>query len=258
MWTFYSTFVLVNVKYFFSQKGLCPLTFTRTLLLNRLSKCDPKTNSGLKTRSTFGFLHFACKPGPIIMFYMERAPFRNLSIDKNENFWQFFLYFQAYCTDATLMLKIKDLIMLFCTTLHNYGYFVKPIWELVQELRDHYTEVLMQRWVQIFREILSKEDFQPIIVSLIDVPSEGYFILILRVKCRCTMKKNTSKSCRLSLAMWICRMMWFFPTHFPSLVWSPKSTSKWRNLFTPAWNSPRIWTSRKQAPDQFAVELSEL
>ncbi|ERL86492.1 exocyst complex component 6-like [Dendroctonus ponderosae] len=70
----------------------------------------------------------------------------------------------AYCTDATLMLKIKDLIMLFCTTLHNYGYFVKPIWELVQELRDHYTEVLMQRWVQIFREILSKEDFQPIIV----------------------------------------------------------------------------------------------
>ncbi|KAJ8965010.1 hypothetical protein NQ314_004408 [Rhamnusium bicolor] len=68
----------------------------------------------------------------------------------------------AYCTDATLILRIKDLIMLFCTTLRNYGYSVKPLWELVRELRDHYTEVLMQRWVQVFREILSKEDFQPI------------------------------------------------------------------------------------------------
>ncbi|KAK4882101.1 hypothetical protein RN001_005420 [Aquatica leii] len=71
----------------------------------------------------------------------------------------------AYCTDATLILRIKDLIMLFCTTLRNYGYTVKPLWELVRELRDHYTEVLMQRWVQIFREILSNEDFQPIQVD---------------------------------------------------------------------------------------------
>ncbi|KAB0802458.1 hypothetical protein PPYR_04644 [Photinus pyralis] len=68
----------------------------------------------------------------------------------------------AYCTDATLILRIKDLIMLFCTTLRNYGYTVKPLWELVRELRDHYTEVLMQRWVQIFREILSSERFRPI------------------------------------------------------------------------------------------------
>ncbi|KAK9891722.1 hypothetical protein WA026_016518 [Henosepilachna vigintioctopunctata] len=68
----------------------------------------------------------------------------------------------AYCTDATLILRIKDLIMLFCTTLRNYGYTVEPLWDLVRELRDHYTEVLMQRWVQVFREILSKEDFQPV------------------------------------------------------------------------------------------------
>lgn len=71
----------------------------------------------------------------------------------------------AYCTDATLILRIKDLIMLFSTTLRNYGYTVKPLWELVRELRDHYNEVLMQRWVQVFREILSKEDFQPIQVD---------------------------------------------------------------------------------------------
>ncbi|KAJ8956515.1 hypothetical protein NQ318_019234 [Aromia moschata] len=76
----------------------------------------------------------------------------------------------AYCTDATLILRIKDLIMLFCTTLRNYGYSVKPLWELIRELRDHYTEVLMQRWVQVFREILCKEDFQPI-----EVPDQEQF-----------------------------------------------------------------------------------
>ncbi|CAG9857330.1 unnamed protein product [Phyllotreta striolata] len=87
----------------------------------------------------------------------------------------------AYCTDASLILRIKDLIMLFCTTLRNYGYSVKPLWELVRELRDHYTEVLMQRWVQVFRKILADEDFRPIEVNnqeelnevLLSFPWEG-------------------------------------------------------------------------------------
>ncbi|XP_071448504.1 exocyst complex component 6B isoform X1 [Hetaerina americana] len=68
----------------------------------------------------------------------------------------------AYCTDATLMLKIKNLIMLFITTLRNYGYTVSQLFDLLHEIRDHYNEVLMQRWVQVFREILDEEDFLPI------------------------------------------------------------------------------------------------
>lgn len=68
----------------------------------------------------------------------------------------------AYCTDAVLMLKIKDLIMLFSTTLRNYGYPVNQIYDLLHEMRDHYNEVLMQRWVGIFREILDEETFSPI------------------------------------------------------------------------------------------------
>ena len=53
----------------------------------------------------------------------------------------------AYCTDAGLMLKIKNLIMLFASTLKTYGYNVDRLYELLQELRDHYNEVLMQRFV---------------------------------------------------------------------------------------------------------------
>ncbi|KAG8232851.1 hypothetical protein J437_LFUL012655 [Ladona fulva] len=71
----------------------------------------------------------------------------------------------AYCTDATLMLKIKNLIMLFITTLRNYGYSVSQLFDLLHEIRDHYNEVLMQRWVQVFREILDEEDFLPIQVA---------------------------------------------------------------------------------------------
>lgn len=72
----------------------------------------------------------------------------------------------AYCTDATLMLKIKNLIMLFNTTLRNYGYNVNQLSELLHEIRDHYNEVLMQRWVQVFREILDEENFLPIQVAV--------------------------------------------------------------------------------------------
>ncbi|XP_073999908.1 exocyst complex component Sec15 isoform X2 [Rhodnius prolixus] len=71
----------------------------------------------------------------------------------------------AYCTDATLMLKIKDLIMLFVTSLRNYGYSVNQIFEVLHEIRDHYNEVLMQRWVGVFREILDEESFLPIEVE---------------------------------------------------------------------------------------------
>ncbi|XP_063231867.1 exocyst complex component 6B isoform X2 [Bacillus rossius redtenbacheri] len=71
----------------------------------------------------------------------------------------------AYCTDATLMLKIKNLIMLFNTTLRNYGYSVNQLFDLLHEIRDHYNEVLMQRWVQVFREILDEESFLPLQVA---------------------------------------------------------------------------------------------
>lgn len=49
--------------------------------------------------------------------------------------------------------------------LQNYGYSVNQLFDLLHEIRDHYNEVLMQRWVQVFREILDEESFLPIQVS---------------------------------------------------------------------------------------------
>jgi len=74
----------------------------------------------------------------------------------------------AYCTDAGLMLKIKNLIMLFASTLKTYGYNVDRLYELLQELRDHYNEVLMQRWVVQFRDIFEADNYHPIQVTSIN------------------------------------------------------------------------------------------
>ena len=49
--------------------------------------------------------------------------------------------------------------------LQNYGYSVNQLFDLLHEIRDHYNEVLMQHWVQVFREMLDEESYLPIQVS---------------------------------------------------------------------------------------------
>lgn len=71
----------------------------------------------------------------------------------------------ASCTDPNILLKIKNLIMLSITTLKTYGFAVAPLWELLFEMRDHYNEVLLQRWVNEFREILDSCEFKPLEVA---------------------------------------------------------------------------------------------
>ncbi|XP_066277850.1 exocyst complex component 6B-like isoform X2 [Branchiostoma lanceolatum] len=71
----------------------------------------------------------------------------------------------AYCTDATLMLEIKNLIVLFSDTLAGYGFPVSQLYDLLMEIRDQYNEILMKRWLQIFREILESDTCAPLYVT---------------------------------------------------------------------------------------------
>ncbi|KAL7631910.1 UNVERIFIED_CONTAM: hypothetical protein RMT77_017789 [Armadillidium vulgare] len=68
----------------------------------------------------------------------------------------------SYCTYTHLMLNIKNLIMLFAHTLQNYGYTVSALHDLLLEIKDHYNEVLMQKWVQVFRETFDEDTYHPI------------------------------------------------------------------------------------------------
>lgn len=45
------------------------------------------------------------------------------------------------CTDPNILLRIKNLIMLSINTFKCYGYTVNVLWELLQNMRDHYNEV---------------------------------------------------------------------------------------------------------------------
>lgn len=71
----------------------------------------------------------------------------------------------AYCTDAGFMLKIKNLMLLFSNTLMDYGFAVDKLYALLQELRDHYNEVLMQSWVRRFRDIFDSDNYHPVQVN---------------------------------------------------------------------------------------------
>jgi hypothetical protein len=61
--------------------------------------------------------------------------------------------------------------------MQNYGYSVNQLFDLLHEIRDHYNEVLMQRWVQVFREILDEESFLPIQVSDLRTKSLNIYVL---------------------------------------------------------------------------------
>ncbi|XP_038070937.1 exocyst complex component 6B-like isoform X2 [Patiria miniata] len=71
----------------------------------------------------------------------------------------------AYCTDATLLLQIKDQVVLFTHTLNSYGFNSTPIVELLLDLKDQYNEILMNTWVQVFSEIFDNDNYTAIIVE---------------------------------------------------------------------------------------------
>ncbi|CAK1552733.1 unnamed protein product [Leptosia nina] len=71
----------------------------------------------------------------------------------------------ALVTDPTLMLSIKHQIVLFINALKCYGLSSDPLPQLLQEMAEHYTEVLMQRWVVVFRDVLDNATFKPIEVE---------------------------------------------------------------------------------------------
>ena len=67
----------------------------------------------------------------------------------------------AYATESAFMLKVKHIMLLFSSTLQQYGFSADKMYALLHELRDHYTEVLMQKWVGQFRNIFDVDNYHP-------------------------------------------------------------------------------------------------
>ncbi|CAG5125629.1 unnamed protein product, partial [Candidula unifasciata] len=77
------------------------------------------------------------------------------------------------CKIANLMLEVKKLIVLFCHTLKGYGFSVGRLLELLLEMRDRYSVILSEQWVEIFSGIFAEDNYTPIFC---DTP-EDYLLI---------------------------------------------------------------------------------
>uniref|UniRef100_A0A2C9L9S3 Exocyst complex subunit EXOC6/Sec15 C-terminal domain-containing protein n=1 Tax=Biomphalaria glabrata TaxID=6526 RepID=A0A2C9L9S3_BIOGL len=77
------------------------------------------------------------------------------------------------CKLASLMLEVKKLIVLFCHTLKGYGFSVGRLLELLLEMRDRYSVILSDQWIDVFTDIFTEDNYTPI---LCDKP-EDYVII---------------------------------------------------------------------------------
>ncbi|XP_027200998.2 exocyst complex component Sec15 isoform X2 [Dermatophagoides pteronyssinus] len=76
------------------------------------------------------------------------------------------IHFQAtLCQDSEQMLYMKNMLMLFCETTHNYGYSVESIIKLLVELRQLYTDILLKQWSLVFRKIFDSDTYHPLVVN---------------------------------------------------------------------------------------------
>ena len=64
--------------------------------------------------------------------------------------------------DIILNIQLLETNYRLLFTYQTYGYSVSQLVELLQEIRDHYNEVLMQRWVHVFRDIFDEDNYHPI------------------------------------------------------------------------------------------------
>ncbi|XP_074641580.1 exocyst complex component 6B-like isoform X2 [Tubulanus polymorphus] len=68
-------------------------------------------------------------------------------------------------TDPQLMLQLKSLLLLLSITLQSYGFPMTQLQDLLLELKDQYNEVLMKKWVTVFDDIFSEDNYTPICVE---------------------------------------------------------------------------------------------
>jgi len=66
------------------------------------------------------------------------------------------------CRDASLMLKIKKLMMLFTFTIRNYGHNTEALAEILITIREQYNEILMDQWREKFEDIFHQDSYHPL------------------------------------------------------------------------------------------------
>lgn len=69
------------------------------------------------------------------------------------------------CRDASLMLEIKKLMMLFIFTIRNYGHDTDDFAGILVTIREQYDEILMSQWKEKFEQIFKQDNYHPLEVN---------------------------------------------------------------------------------------------
>ncbi|CAF0914172.1 unnamed protein product [Adineta steineri] len=80
---------------------------------------------------------------------------------------------QSY--NPELMLDMKIVVVLFCAAIKESGFPVTPLLDVLMELRESYQQLLLTQWNQKFSEILTKDNYTPMIIE-----DETKYQLLLR------------------------------------------------------------------------------
>jgi len=78
----------------------------------------------------------------------------------------------SYITDTDLLLEVKKLLLLFARTLESIGFSCSCVDELLLEIKEHYNEVLMSKWLLVFQEIFDEDNYHPITVQNLEEYNE--------------------------------------------------------------------------------------
>lgn len=73
-----------------------------------------------------------------------------------------FFSVQANCVTRSTIYEVKELIVLFNQTLQGYGYNMTRLFDILLEVRDRYTAVLVMQAKQDFLGIFQHDDYTPI------------------------------------------------------------------------------------------------
>lgn len=66
--------------------------------------------------------------------------------------------YQFYVEDKCLV----EIFVKKCYNFQSYGYNISQLYVTLQEIREHYTDVLMQKCVHAFREIFDEDTYHPL------------------------------------------------------------------------------------------------
>jgi hypothetical protein len=73
------------------------------------------------------------------------------------------------------MLDMKIVVVLFCAAIKESGFPVTPLLDVLMELRESYQQLLLTQWNKKFKEILTKDNYTPMIIE-----DETQYQLLLR------------------------------------------------------------------------------